>query len=77
MIILTSRKSRVASNKVYSQNTYHEYVDSKMVKLLSRVCTLYEEEGHAIMDCLFVPFHIRTNIVKHVELHNVAGKLIY
>jgi len=55
----------------------HEYVDSKMVKLFSRVCTLYEEEGHTIMDCLFVPFHIRTSIAKHVELHNVARKLMY
>jgi hypothetical protein len=46
----------------------HESVDSKMIKLLSRVCTLCEEEGHVIMDCPFVPFHIRTDIVRHVEL---------
>jgi hypothetical protein len=28
------------------------------------------------MDCPFVPFHIRINIVKHVELQNVAGTLL-
>jgi hypothetical protein len=42
-----------------------------MVRLLSRVCAFYE--GHVIMDCFFVPFQIRVGIVKHVELHNVAG----
>jgi hypothetical protein len=55
----------------------HEYVDLEMVKLLSRVCAFYEEEGHAIMDCLFVPFHIKTSIARHVELHNVVGTLMY
>jgi hypothetical protein len=43
-------------------------MDSEMVKLLSRVYAFCEEEGHAIMDCPFVPFHIRVGIVKHVEL---------
>jgi hypothetical protein len=28
---------------------------------------LCEEEGHAIMDCVFVPFHIKAGITKHVE----------
>jgi len=28
------------------------------------------------MDCPFVPSHIRANIVKHVELQNVAGALM-
>jgi hypothetical protein len=46
----------------------HEYVDSKVAKLLSKVCAFCEEEGHAIMDCPFVPFHIKACIVKHVEL---------
>ncbi len=45
----------------------HESMDSEMIKLLSRVYVLCEEVGHAIMDCLFVPFHIRASIVKHVE----------
>jgi hypothetical protein len=39
-----------------------------MVKLLLKVCGFYEEEGHAMMDCPFVPFHIKTSIVRHVEL---------
>ncbi len=43
-------------------------MDSKMVRLLSKVCAFYEEEGHVIMDCPFVPFHIRACIVRHVEL---------
>ncbi len=44
-----------------------------MIKLLSKV---YEEEGHVIMDCPFVFFHIKTNIVRYVELQNVVGTLI-
>ncbi len=43
--------------------------------LLSTVYAFYEE-GHIIMDCPFVPFHIPTSIVRHVELHNVAGALM-
>jgi hypothetical protein len=39
-----------------------------MVKLLLKVCGFYEEEGHAMMDCPFVPFHIKTSIIKHVVL---------
>jgi hypothetical protein len=44
----------------------HEYVDSEVVRLLSKVYAFYEEEGHVIMDCSFVPFHIRANIILHV-----------
>ncbi len=55
----------------------HEYMDSKMVRLLSKVYAFYGEEGHEIMDCSFVPFHIKTNIIRHVELKNVAGTLMY
>ncbi len=54
----------------------HEYVDLEMVILLSWVCAICEEKGHAIMDCPCVPFHIRVSIVKHVELQNVAGTLM-
>jgi hypothetical protein len=43
-------------------------MDSKMVRLLSRVYAFCEEEGHAIMNCPVVPFHIKIGIVKHVEL---------
>jgi hypothetical protein len=49
----------------------HEFADSEMVILLSKVCAFYEER-HAIMDCPFVPFHIEASIAKHVELQNVA-----
>ncbi len=45
----------------------HEYVDSKMIRLLSRVNAFYEE-GHVIMDYPFVSFHNRTYIARHVEL---------
>jgi hypothetical protein len=44
--------------------------------LLSKLCAFCEEKGHAIMDCPFVPFHIKTSIVRHVELQNVAGVII-
>jgi hypothetical protein len=43
--------------------------------LLSRVCA-FNEEGHVIMDCFFVPFHIRANIARHVELQNVVRTLM-
>jgi len=51
-------------------------VDLKMIMLLSKLCAFCEEKGHAIMDCPFVPFHIKTSIVRHVELQNVAGVII-
>ncbi len=54
----------------------HQYVDLEVAKLFSRVYLFCEEEGHVIMDCLFVPFHIRADIVKHVELQNVAKTLM-
>jgi hypothetical protein len=54
----------------------YEYVDSKMIMLLSKVCAFCEKERHAIMDCPFVHFHIKTSIVKHVELQNVVGAII-
>jgi hypothetical protein len=53
-----------------------EFVDSEVVRLLSNVCAFCEEEGHAIMDCPFVPFHIRASITIHVELQNVIGALM-
>jgi hypothetical protein len=61
----------------YTIDTHdHEYVDSKMVKLLPRVCALFEEEGHAIMEYPFVPFHIKACIIRHVEVQNVARTLM-
>jgi len=46
----------------------HESMDLKVIKLFSKVYALCEEKRHAIMDCPFVPFHIRVGIAKHVEL---------
>jgi hypothetical protein len=43
-------------------------MDLEMIRLLSRVCAFCEEEGHVIVDCPFVPFHIRVGIARHVEL---------
>ncbi len=54
----------------------HESVDLEVVRLLSKVYAFYEEEGHSIMDCPFMHFHIRVSIVKHVELQNVAKTLV-
>jgi len=54
----------------------HESMDSKLTRLLSRVCAFCEEEGHAIMDYPFVPFHIKTDISRHVELQNVVIALM-
>jgi hypothetical protein len=51
-------------------------MDLEMIRILSRVCAFYEEEGHVIMDCPFMPFHIRIGIVRHVELQNVVGALM-
>jgi len=51
-------------------------MDSKVVKLFLKVYALYEEEGHAIMDYPFVLFHIKANIIKHVELQHVVGTLM-
>ncbi len=53
----------------YTTKTWDpEFVDLEVVRLLSKVCAFCEEEGHAIMDCPFVPFHIKAGIVRHVEL---------
>jgi hypothetical protein len=38
-----------------------------MVRLLPTVYA-FCEEGHAIMDCPFMAFHIKVNIVRHVDL---------
>ncbi len=54
----------------------HESTDLEVAKILSKVYAFCEKEGHAIMDCLFVPFHIRTCITRHVELQNVARALM-
>jgi len=50
----------------------HEFLDSEMIRLLSRVYAFYDEKGHVIMNSLFMPFHIKAGITRHVELQNVA-----
>ncbi len=53
----------------YTTETWdHECADSKMVILHSKVCAFCEENRHAIMDCPFVPFHIKVGIARGVEL---------
>jgi len=50
-------------------------VDWEVVRLLSRVCA-FCEEGHVIMDCPFVCFHIRAGIARDVELQNAVSTLM-
>jgi hypothetical protein len=59
---------KLGETRYIAKTRDHEFVESEMVKLLSTVCAFYEEEGLVIMDCLFVPFHIREGIARHVEL---------
>jgi hypothetical protein len=51
-------------------------MDSEVVKLLLRACAFYEEEGNGIMDCPFVPFHIKAGTARHVKLQNVVVALM-
>ncbi len=43
-----------------------ESLDLEVVRLFSKVYAFYEDEGHVIMDCPFVCFHIKANTPKHV-----------
>jgi hypothetical protein len=53
----------------YTVETHdHEFVDLEVVKFVSTVCALCEEERYAIMDCPLVFFHTRVSIARHVEL---------
>jgi hypothetical protein len=51
-------------------------VDLEVARLLSKICAFCEKERHVIMDCPFVPFHIKKRIARHVELQNVARALM-
>jgi len=51
-------------------------MDSKVVILFAKVYEFYEEEGHAIMGCPFVHFHIKASIARHVELQIMAKTLM-
>jgi hypothetical protein len=70
------RNSKLDQIRYIAKTRNHEYVYSKVAILLSKVCAFCEEEGHAIMDYPFVPFHIKVGIIKHVELWNVAKTLM-
>ncbi len=62
------RNPKLDQTRYIAKTRDHEFVDSEMIMLLSKVYIFSEEEGHAIMDCPFVPFHIRASIVRHVEI---------
>ncbi len=70
------RNPELDQTKYIAETKNHEFMDSDTTRLLSKVCAFCEEEGYAIMDCLFVPFHIKANIFKHVELQNVVKALM-
>ncbi len=53
----------------------HESMDLEVAILLSKVCAFYDK-GHVLMDCPFCAFHIKANIIKHVELQHVVGTLM-
>jgi hypothetical protein len=45
----------------------HEYVDLEITSYFQKYVH-FCEEGHAIMDCPFMPFHIKLGIIIYVEL---------
>jgi hypothetical protein len=61
------RNPELDQTRYIAKKQDHEFMDSEMVRLLSKVYA-FCEEGHAIMDRPSVHFHIRASIVKHVEL---------
>jgi hypothetical protein len=69
------RNPKLDQTRYTAKTRDHEYVDLEMIRLFSRVCAFYEEERH-VMDCLFVPFHTKVGIARHVELQNVARALM-
>ncbi len=70
------RNLKLYQTRYIGETQDHEFVDSKVARLLSKVYAFCEEEKHVIMDCPFVPFHIRISIVRHVELQNVVRTLM-
>ncbi len=54
----------------------HESVNSEVTRLFPKICAFCEEEGHVIMDCPFVFFHIKADIIRHKELQIVAVALM-
>ncbi len=76
VIELTLRESIIGSNKVHIQNMGSWLCGFMGGQITSNVCALCEEEGHAITNCPFLPFHIKASIARHVELQNVARTLM-
>jgi hypothetical protein len=70
------RNSKLDQTRCITKTKDCEFVDSEAARLLFKVCAFCEEEGHAIMDCPFVHFHIKISIARHVELQNVATTLM-
>ncbi len=70
------RNPELDQTRYIAETRDHEFVDLETTRLLSKVCAFYEEERYAIMDCPFVPFHIKVGIAKHVEPQNVVGTLM-
>jgi len=58
------RNPKLDQTRHATKTRAHEFVDLKMIRLLLQVCAFNEEERHVIMDCLFLPFHIRICIVR-------------
>ncbi len=72
---LHQRNPKLDQTRYIAQTHDHEFVDLEVAKLLSRVYAFCEER-HAITDCPFMPFHIKTSIARHVELQNMARALM-
>jgi hypothetical protein len=75
-IILLSKESRVGSNNAYNQNTWSwicGFGDDQVIFM--GLCIMWGRKN-VIMDCPFVPFHIKKTIARHVELQNVVRTLI-
>jgi hypothetical protein len=70
------RNSKLDQTRCITKTKDREFVDSEAARLLFEECAFCEEEGHAIMDCPFVHFHIKIGIARHVELQNVATTLM-
>jgi hypothetical protein len=60
-------KSELDQTRYTTETRDQKSTNLEMVRLFSRVCA-FCEKGHVIMDCPFVPFHIRASIARHVEL---------
>jgi len=51
--------SKLDQPKYITKKWDHESMDSKMAKLISKVCAFCEEKGHAIMDCPLCLFKLK------------------